>query len=124
MFDISTGMKFLMVPLIFGFVSFILFFGVLSCIFLKRVIKSQKNRQQPILLDNAVVISKRTKITHQRIATTQVYHKVVKCYITFQLDNGIREEFLVTDKDYGIIMENDRGKLKYQGTDFISFVRE
>lgn len=124
MFNLLSGMTFLAIPLTIGIGLLFLFFCVIGFIMANQIIKSKKNKQQPILLDNAVAISKRTKISHQRIATTQVFHKVMRCYITFQLESGIQKEFLVTDDVFGVIAENDRGMLKYQGADFISFVRE
>ena len=45
-------------------------------------------------------------------------------YITFEFLNGSRTEFLVTDKEYGIIAEGDVGILTFLGTRFISFERD
>jgi len=44
-------------------------------------------------------------------------------YITFEFLNGGRTEFLVTDKEYGLIAERDEGLLTFQKTKFISFER-
>jgi len=44
-------------------------------------------------------------------------------YITFEFLNGGRTEFLVTDKEYGLIAERDEGMLTFQKTKFISFER-
>ena len=75
--------------------------------------ENKKNRDEPICSENALVVSKRNR-----------YIKVTTYYITFQFSNGERKEFLVSANDYGLIAENDKGKLKYQGTRFISFIRE
>lgn len=124
MFDLISEMKIFLIPIIFGLIVFIMFFAAVFYIIISQIIKNKKNRQQPILLENAVVISKRTKVSQQKIGTTVTYRNVTRYFITFQFESGVREEFLVSDNDYGMIAENDRGKLKYQGTDFISFIRE
>jgi hypothetical protein len=44
-------------------------------------------------------------------------------YVTFQVASGDRMEFEVHDDEYGMIVENDKGKLTFQGTRYISFDR-
>ncbi|MBO3443461.1 DUF2500 family protein [Clostridium sp. CCUG 7971] len=39
-------------------------------------------------------------------------------YITFKFESNDRLEFEVSGKNFGMICENDYGKLKFQGTSF------
>lgn len=55
--------------------------------------------------------------TTTRTSTTTDY------FVTFELDNRQRFEFSVDEDEYGLIVEDDKGILTYQGTWFISFVR-
>ncbi|MGX4598532.1 DUF2500 family protein [Faecalimicrobium sp. JNUCC 81] len=43
-------------------------------------------------------------------------------YITFKFESKDRLEFEVSSKNYGMICENDYGKLKFQGTSFLNLI--
>ncbi|WKL05192.1 DUF2500 domain-containing protein [Paenibacillus amylolyticus] len=45
-------------------------------------------------------------------------------YVTFEFDNGERTELIVGGNHYGMMVENDRGMLTYQGTRFKHFERD
>ena len=113
--DIETGISFVFKGL--GLVLIVLvvvfFVSFLISIFYRAIKASKKNNNEQVQIDHALVVSKRSH-----------HIKVTTYYITFQFSNGERKEFWVSANDYGLIAENDKGKLKFQGTRFISFVRE
>ncbi len=113
--DIETGISFVFkgFGLLLIFLVVVSFVTFLMYLFLRIIKESKKNNNEQVRLENALVVSKRSR-----------YIKVTTYYITFQFLNGERKEFLVSANDYGLIAENDRGNLKYQGPRFISFVRE
>ena len=45
-------------------------------------------------------------------------------FITFELYSGERIEMMVPDDKYGLIVERDQGKLRYDKEHFISFERK
>ena len=45
-------------------------------------------------------------------------------YATFQVESGDRMELAVRDREYGLLVENDIGKLTFQGTRYLGFERE
>ena len=44
-------------------------------------------------------------------------------FATFEMDNGKRVELSVKDSEYGMLAENDRGCLSFQGTRYLGFER-
>ncbi len=124
MFGFSTGMTMASVMWVVMFVFFILFFIFVIFSFAQKTKQTIANKKQPILLEEVVVVAKRTRMLRHKMGSSMTYRNVTRYYITFQFQDGNREEFLVPGTDYGMIIENDRGSLKYQGTDFISFIRE
>ena len=44
-------------------------------------------------------------------------------YATFEVSSGDRLEFEVRDKVFGMLVENDTGKLTFQGTRYLGFER-
>ena len=56
----------------------------------------------------------------------QSYHTTssTSYYVTFQVDSGDRMEFKVSGSEYGVLAEGDFGKLSFQGSRYLNFVRE
>ena len=48
-------------------------------------------------------------------------HSSTWYYATFQVESGDRMELSIPDRDYGYLVEGDRGSLAFQGTRFLSF---
>ena len=90
----------------------VFFISIFVFLFLRTVKQNKKNNQAQLIEEEALVVSKRSQ-----------FIKVTSYYITFQLSNGERKEFSVSAKNYGLIAEGDNGTLKYQGTRFVSFIR-
>ena len=44
-------------------------------------------------------------------------------YVTFQFESGDRSEFSVSGSQYGMLVEEDKGMLTFQGTRFLGFER-
>ena len=44
-------------------------------------------------------------------------------YVTFEVESGDRMEFSVDGREYAMLAEGDTGKLTFQGTRYLSFVR-
>ena len=45
-------------------------------------------------------------------------------YATFQVESGDRMEFLINGREYGLLVEGDRGRLSFQGTRYLGFERK
>lgn len=78
-----------------------------------------KNNKQQIFSDPVLVKDKRTHVWggghHSRSHTSY--------YITFEFENGERQEFMVPGRVYGDTGQGDTGTLTYQGTRFHDFQR-
>ncbi|MBW4083991.1 DUF2500 domain-containing protein [Paenibacillus sp. S150] len=57
-------------------------------------------------------------------ADFRVLSRIFQCfYVTFEFQDGSRAELMVPDREFGLIVEGDKGRLSYQGTRFKGFVR-
>lgn len=104
-------------PVIFIFVFASIFFAVI-----KGLKQWSYNNKQPQLTVSTKVVTKRTNISHHR-DSNQVGHTSTSYYITFEVESGDRMELQVSGMIYGQIVENDIGRLTFQGTRFINFER-
>lgn len=81
------------------------------------------NNASPRLNVNATVVGKRKSVTHhtnnQGMGTTTS----TTYYVTFEVDSGDRMEFYVSGREYGLLVEGDRGELFFQGTRYLEFNR-
>lgn len=78
----------------------------------------RKNSCSLLISRNAIILGKRQKVSGGENSTSTWY------YITFEFDDGSREEFSVSGQKYGILVEGDEGKLHSQGTWFKGFERQ
>ena len=108
-------------------IMFFLIFGLAVAMFMVMFVKGigqwHKNNNSPRLTVEAVVAAKRTDISHHHDANTHVDHHTTWYYVTFEVESGDRMEFSVSGKEYGLLAEGDMGKLTFQGTRYLSFVR-
>lgn len=110
----------------FGFSMFSIMFAIVFMVvistFIVIVVRGMgqwnKNNNSPRLTVPAVVVSKRTNVSHH-----QNHHTSTSYYITFQVDSGDRIEFYVIGQEYGMLIEGDRGMLSFQGTRYLGFER-
>lgn len=105
-------------PIIFN----IMFFIIISMFVIAIIggIKQwSKNNNQPVLSVEAKVVAKRSNTSrnsHNHSSSTSYY-------CTFEIESGDRVEFHLSGNEYGLLAENDIGKLKFQGTRYLGFHR-
>ena len=100
-------------------VMFVLVFGIIIVTMVRGVGEWNKNNQSPKLTVPVTVVAKRSDV-HRGIETM---HTFTSYHVTFQVERGDRMEFEVSDMEYGMLAEGDRGMLTFQGTRYLSFQR-
>lgn len=109
------------------FTVFIIVVGTFIAFAVKGIKTWNKNNHSPRLTVSAKIVSKRTQVSHHTntagmngcATTTSSTHY----FVTFQFESGDRMEFSVSGYEYGMLAEGDTGKLSFQGTRYLSFVR-
>lgn len=109
---------------------FFCIFAIVIIMFITAAVKGvrqwSRNNNQPILVVPARLISKRTNISssiHTESDSFSHSHTSTEYYITFEVETGSRLEFQVSGQEYGLLIEGDSGKLKFQGTRYLGFER-
>lgn len=104
---------------------FFLMFGLVFCMFIYTFIRNigqwNRNNHSPRLTVDATVVAKRTQVTHHH-HTGHAMHST-SYYVTFQVESGDRMELHVSGAEYGMLVEGDAGKLTFQGTRYLEFMR-
>ena len=113
-FDVTFSIMRIMVP-----VMFVLVFGIIIVTMVRGIGEWNKNNQSPKLTVPVTVVAKRSDV-HRGIETM---HTFTSYYVTFQAESGDRMEFEISDMEYGMLAEGDRGMLTFQGTRYLSFQR-
>ena len=119
-FDTGFGMGFQLFDVMF-FLIFFLILGMFLFMIIKGLSTWNKNNHSPRLTVDAIVVAKRTDVTHHHgndMATHSTWY-----YATFQVESGDRMELSVSGREYGMLAEGDIGKLTFQGTRYLSFER-
>lgn len=95
----------------------------------KGVAEWNDNNQQPVLIEQAKIVTKRTNVSvnrhhhhhdshiHSHDSTSTQY------FATFELENGERREFQMSGREFGLLAEGDAGELTFQGTRYKGFNR-
>ena len=88
---------------------------VMAVVLSKRNAQNRQNEASPVLTVDASVVAKRM----------QVYgdHAYTAYFATFEVPSGDRMELTVSGQDYGYLVEQDRGRLTFQGDRFLKFER-
>lgn len=103
---------------------FMLFVGVFALILVKGIREWNNNNHSPRLEVEATVVTKRSDTTHHHDANDMaISHSDTTYYVTFQVSSGDRMEFHVNGFEYGMLVEGDRGLLRFQGTRYLGFER-
>ena len=110
---------------------FLLVFGIMAAALIQGILQWNRNNHSTRLTIDALVVAKRTNVSHHRHANAgdatgaHGYHTTSSTtyYVTFQADSGDRMELPVGGADYGQLAEGDRGKLTFQGTRYLGFER-
>lgn len=121
-----SGLMFNFAPIFIG-VIFIMVVGTLITGAVKGAHQWKKNNDSPVLTVDATVVSKRSDVshTHHSSGTDNMssMSSSTTYYVTFQVDSGSRMEFMVGGAEYGMLVEQDTGKLTFQGTRYLGFER-
>lgn len=105
---------------------FVLFLVVFITTFVKGISQWNRNNHSPKLKVDAVVVTKRTNVSHHHHNQGNGIHHTTHSttyYVTFQVESGDRMELQVADREYGFLVEGDRGRLIFQGTRYLGFER-
>ena len=107
---------------------FIMFIFVFVFNIVKGIKQWNKNNHSPRLTVNALVVAKRTDVTHHhhQNGTTNAMYTTTSTdyYVTFEFESADRLELSVRSSEYGMLREGDKGKLSFQGTRYLGFERE
>lgn len=107
---------FTLVPLFIG----IVFVFVIGSILIKAIRGASEwasNNSQPVLTENATVVSKRIDVQGSSDHSSTSY------YTAFEMSDGGRREFTVSGAEYGLLAEGDTGHLRFQGSRYLAFNR-
>jgi hypothetical protein len=123
----DSGIMFSIIP-IFIVIITILIFGTILVGIVRGIRTWSYNNSQPILTVVARVVAKRNHVTsHMNHGTDNGMHHHsthTTYYMTFEVESGDRLEFAVDQKEYGLLVEGDIGKLTFQGTRYLGFERQ
>lgn len=128
------GMAFVMGFDLFGLmftIIFVIVFIVILVTIIKGIGQWNKNNHSPRLTVDATVVTKRIDVkrhNHANAGDTTGAHgfhtsSATFYYVTFQVASGDRMELAVNGREYGILVEGDKGMLTFQGTRYLSFER-
>ena len=114
---------------IFGTLISVLVFGVFIAVAVKLLSQWSKNNNSPRLTVPATVVAKRTNVSHHHNHNhtgTGMHHTGTSTtyYVTFQVESGDRMELHMAGREFGLLVEGDRGVLTFQGTRYLSFERK
>ena len=110
---------------------FISVIGIFAYVIVSGILRWNKNNNSPRLTVEARVVSRRTDVTHHTNASAGDISGAHGCFTTtstryfatFEVESGDRLEFEVHGDEYGMFAEGDFGRLTFQGTRYISFMR-
>lgn len=122
----SFNVMFSVVPIFIG-ITFILVFGTIIFGIVRGIKTWSYNNSQPVLTVIAKLVTKRTDVTsHMHNANDNGMHHhstSTTYYLTFEVESGDRMEFNVGQQEYGMLVEEDVGRLKFQGSRYLGFER-
>ena len=104
---------------------FLVVIGMFIFIAAKGISQWNKNNHSPRLTVPAIVVAKRTNVSHHH-HHNNMHHTThsTTYYVTFQVQSGDRMELHVTGREYGLLVEGDQGSLSFQGTRYLGFERD
>lgn len=104
----------------------ILVIGGFVFVFGSMIYTAVSNIQKPLLTRRARVVAKRVRhsIHHHHHGDHHHHSHHTAYYVTFEFEDGRREEFSVRGDQYGLLVEGDEGTLQSQGTWFKGFYRD
>lgn len=105
-------------------IMFLLITGTFVVTLIRGIGEWNKNNHSPKLTVPAKVVAKRTNITrhsHGGANDLHHHHTSTTYYVTFEVESGDRMELHMTGSEYGLLVEGDKGKLRFQGTRYLGF---
>lgn len=108
------------------YIIFFLIIGMIIFTIIKGISQWSYNNAQPVLSVMARVSGKRAHTSHHNHAMNDHMHhsSSTSYYVTFEVESGDRMELRVPAHEYGMLSEDDFGKLTFQGTRYHSFERQ
>jgi len=122
------GMMFAIMPILF-FIVFTFVFVIIIVNVVKGAKRWKRNNDSPVLTVDAKVVAKRSDVSfrhHENVVNDNMNmgYSSARYFITFEVHSGDRIEFNVPDTEYGLLTEGDKGSLTFQGTRYLSYVRD
>ncbi|MET3729552.1 hypothetical protein ABID52_003133 [Fictibacillus halophilus] len=114
----SGDLMFDIMPIFIGAV-FVIVISIFVIVIVKGISQWNSNNKQSVLSVAAEVVTKRSEVSggsNETSASTWYY-------ATFQVESGDRMEFHVKAQEYGMLVEEDKGTLTFQGTRYLGFER-
>ena len=112
---------------VFIIIGFIFVFSIIIVSLIKSAKQWKRNNESPILTVDATMVTKRKDVHHYQHNTgmdnMQYVSSSTTYYATFQVASGDRMEFKIRDIEYDMLVENDKGRLTFQGTRYLGFER-
>ena len=105
-------------PVFFG-LAMVAFFVTFFFVIGKNIRENVKNNHSPRLTIDARVVTKRMQNGYY----DGNHRHMSQYYATFEVESGDRMELSMTGEEYGLLAEGDIGKLSFQGTRYLGFVR-
>ena len=107
-------------------IGFIVVVGIIVFRAINGSVEWSKNNKSPILTVAATVVAKRVAVSkhhhHHSNDMAMSHHSSHTIYFaTFEVESGDRMELKVPDKEYGMLVEGDKGSLTFQGTRYKGF---
>ena len=111
---------------------FVVVFGLIVGVIIATIVRGAKqyrrNNESPVLTVECRIISRRMQVTHHHHThagdnTGMHWNSSTDYFVTFEVESGDRLEFYVPGQEYGLLAEGDCGKLTFQGTRYLGFVR-
>ncbi len=119
------GFRFQLFQILF-FAVFAFVIGTFLVTLVKRILQWNKNNHSPRLTVPAAIVAKRTHVSrHRRGGANGHHHHTTSTtyFVTFQVESGDRMELHLSGREYGLLVEGDRGRLTFQGTRYLGFER-
>lgn len=124
MFSLFDGVIFSIVPIMVVTI-FIIVIGMIIVSAVSGAKQWKKNNDSPILTVEATVVAKRADIHYHTNNLNNNMHRSSSTtyYVTFEVESGDRMELKMQGAEYGMLVEQDTGKLTFQGTRYLGFKR-
>jgi len=104
---------------LFFMVFFFLIVGIILIAVITGIKEWNDNNRSPRLDVDATVRAKRMSTS----GSTET-SRMTSYYATFEVESGDRMEFSLSGREYGTLAEGDFGKLSFQGSRYLGFLRK